>query len=137
MKLLKLGIFMWKVLHDGVPAETLKNHFSIRQRCYCNDSLKFHLPIANKYLFKCDIVYQRSKLWNSIPPDIRSEKGFPSFKTILKDYLLYNQLIDVIFFSGWWVLFYLFSSHCSLCWLVYRQRSYIMYKWMYILYQNV
>ena len=114
LKLLKMGIFMWKILHDRVPAETLKNHFSIRERNYSSDSIKFHLPVANTNLFRCDIVYQRSKLWNSIPSDIRSERSFPSFKTACKDYLLYNQLIDVFFFSRWWVLSYLFSSYCSL-----------------------
>ena len=124
----EMWIFMWKILHDRVPAETLKNHFSIRERNYSSDSIKFHLPVANTNLFRCDIVYQRSKLWNSIPSDIRSERSFPSFKTACKDYLLYNQLIDVFFFSRWWVLSYLFSSYCSLRWLVYRQRSYIMYE---------
>ena len=33
LKLLKIGIFMWKVLNDKVP-QTLKDHFSIRERNY-------------------------------------------------------------------------------------------------------
>ena len=60
LKLLKIGIFMWKVLNDKVP-QTLKNHFSIRERNYGHSNAKFHLPLANKNLFKQDIVYQGPK----------------------------------------------------------------------------
>ena len=33
LKLLKIGIFMWKVLNDEV-LQTLKDHFSIKERNY-------------------------------------------------------------------------------------------------------
>ena len=43
LKLLKIGIFMWTVLNDIVP-QTLKDHFSIRERNYGYNIAKFHLP---------------------------------------------------------------------------------------------
>ena len=59
LKLLKIGIFMWKVLNDKVP-QTLKDHFSIRERNYAiygHNNAKFHLPLAITNLFKQDTVY--------------------------------------------------------------------------------
>ena len=64
LKLLKIGIFMWKVLNDKVP-QTLKDHFSIRERNYSHNNAKFHFPLANTNLFKQDVVYRGPKHWNS------------------------------------------------------------------------
>ena len=69
LKLLKTGIFMWKVLNDKVP-QTLKYYFSVRERNYGHNNAKFHLPLASTNLFKRDIVYQGPKLWNPIPTNI-------------------------------------------------------------------
>ena len=72
LKLLKIGIFMWKVLNGKVP-QTLKDHFSIRERNYGHNNAKFHLSLANTNLFKRGIVYQGSKLWNSISTNIKNK----------------------------------------------------------------
>ena len=93
LELLKMGIFMWKVLDDEV-LKTSKNHISIRERIYGNHNLKLYLPIVNTNLLKCDI-YQGPKLW-LYPPDIRSTKSFPAFKLAYNNYLLYGQ---------WYVIF--------------------------------
>ena len=90
LKLLKIGVFMWKVLNDEVP-QTLKDHFSIRERNYGHNNAKFHLPLANTNLFKRDITYQGPKLWNSIPANIKNNVSVPRFKTALKKYLLSNN----------------------------------------------
>ena len=66
LKLLKIGIFMWKVLNDMVP-KTLKDYVSVRERNYGHSNAKFHFPLVNTNLFKRDIVYQGQKLWESIP----------------------------------------------------------------------
>ena len=55
LKLLKIGIFMWKVLNDEVP-QTLEDHFSIRKRNYGHNNAKFHLPLANANPFKRDCL---------------------------------------------------------------------------------
>ena len=93
LELLKMGIFMWKVLDDEV-LKTSKNHISIRERIYGNHNLKLYLPIVNTNLLKRDI-YQGPKLW-LYPPDIRSTKRFPAFKLAYNNYLLYGQ---------WYVIF--------------------------------
>ena len=93
LELLKMGIFMWKVLDDEV-LKTSKNHISIRERIYGNHNLKLYLPIVNTNLLKRDI-YQGPKLW-LYPPDIRSTKSFPAFKLAYNNYLLYGQ---------WYVIF--------------------------------
>ena len=93
LELLKMGIFMWKVLDDEVW-KTSKNHISIRERIYGNHNLKLYLPIVNTNLLKRDI-YQGPKLW-LYPPDIRSTKSFPAFKLAYNNYLLYGQ---------WYVIF--------------------------------
>lgn len=93
LELLKMGIFMWKVLDDEVW-KTSKNHISIRERIYGNHNLKLYLPIVNTNLLKRDI-YQGPKLW-LYPPDIRSTKSFPAFKLACNNYLLYGQ---------WYVIF--------------------------------
>lgn len=93
LELLKMGIFMWKVL-DYEVLKTSKNHISIRERIYGNHNLKLYLPIVNTNLLKRDI-YQGPKLW-LYPPDIRSTKSFPAFKLAYKNYLLYGQ---------WYVIF--------------------------------
>lgn len=93
LELLKMGIFMWKVLDDEVW-KTSKNHISIRERIYGNHNLKLYLPIVNTNLLKRDI-YQGPKLW-LYPPDIRSTKRFPAFKLAYNNYLLYGQ---------WYVIF--------------------------------
>ena len=49
LKLLKIGIFMWKVLNEKVP-QTLKDDFSIRERNYGHNNAKFHLPLVNTNL---------------------------------------------------------------------------------------
>ena len=41
LKLLKIGIFTWKVLNGKVP-QTLKYHFSIRERNYGHNDAKLH-----------------------------------------------------------------------------------------------
>ena len=87
LKLLKIGIFMWKVLNGKVP-QTLKDHFSIRERNYGHNNAKFHLPLANTNLFKREIVYQGPKLWNSIPTNIKNKVSVPTFKTSLKKHLV-------------------------------------------------
>ena len=94
LELLKMGIFMWKVLDDEV-LKTSKNQISIRERIYGNHNLKLYLPIVSTNLLKRDI-YQGPKLWNTIPPDIRSTKSFPAFKLACNNYLLYGQ---------WYVIF--------------------------------
>ena len=81
---------MWKVLNDEV-LQTLKDHFSIRERNYGHYNAKFHLPLANTNLFKWDIVYQRPKLWNSIPVNIRNKVSVPTFKSALNKHLLSNN----------------------------------------------
>ena len=78
---------MWKVLNDKVP-QTLKDHFSIRERNYGHNNANFHLPLANTNLFKRDIVYQGPKLWNSIPTNIKNKVSVPTFKTSLKKHLV-------------------------------------------------
>ena len=83
LKSLNIGIFIWKILNDKVP-QTLKDHFSIRERKYGHSYAKFHLPLAKTKLFKRDIVYQGLKLWNSIPSDIKNKVSVPLFKTALK-----------------------------------------------------
>lgn len=93
LELLKMGIFMWKVLDDEI-LKTSKNHISIRERIYGNHNLKLYLPIVNTNLLKRDI-YQGPKLW-LYPPDIRSTKSFPAFKLAYNNYLLYGQ---------WYVIF--------------------------------
>lgn len=93
LELLKMGIFMWKVLDDEV-FKTSKNHISIRKRIYGNHNLKLYLPIVSTNLLKRDI-YQGPKLW-LYPPDIRSTKSFPAFKLAYNNYLLYGQ---------WYVIF--------------------------------
>ena len=93
LELLKMGIFMWKVLDDEVLKRS-KNHISIRERIYGNHNLKLYLPIVNTNLLKRDI-YQGPKLW-LYPPDIRSTKSFPAFKLAYNNYLLYGQ---------WYVIF--------------------------------
>ena len=93
LELLKMGIFMWKVL-DYEVLKTSKNHISIRERIYGNHNLKLYLPIVNTNLLKRDI-YQGPKLW-LYPPDIRSTKSFPAFKLAYNNYLLYGQ---------WYVIF--------------------------------
>lgn len=93
LELLKMGIFMWKVLDDEVLKRS-KNHISIRERIYGNHNLKLYLPIVNTNLLKRDI-YQGPKLW-LYPPDIRSTKRFPAFKLAYNNYLLYGQ---------WYVIF--------------------------------
>ena len=93
LELLKMGIFMWKVLDDEV-LKTSKNHISIRERIYGNHNLKLYLPIVNTNLLKRDI-YQGPKLW-LYPPDIRSTKRFPAVKLAYNNYLLYGQ---------WYVIF--------------------------------
>ena len=90
LKLLKIGIFMWKVANDKVP-QTLKDHFSIRKRNYGHNNEKSHLPLANANLFKRDIVYQGPKLWNSIPANIKNKVSVSTFKTALKKHLLSNK----------------------------------------------
>ena len=90
LKLLKIGIFMWKVLNDKVP-QTWKDHFSIREKNYGHNNAKFHLPLANKNLFKRDIVYQGPKRWNSIPTSIKTKVSVPAFETALKKYLLSSK----------------------------------------------
>ena len=52
---------MWKVLNDKVP-QTLKDHFSIREKNYGHNNAKFHLPLTNTNFFKQDIVYHGPKL---------------------------------------------------------------------------
>ena len=94
LELLKIGIFMWKVLDDEV-FKTSKNHISIRERIYGNHNLKLYLPIVSTNTLKRDI-YQGQKLWNTIPPDIRSTQSFPAFKLAYNNYLLYCQ---------WYVIF--------------------------------
>ena len=69
LKILKIGIVMWKVLNDEVP-QSLKDHFSIRGRNYGYNKAKFRLPLGNTNLFKRDVVYKDPKLWNSIPANI-------------------------------------------------------------------
>ena len=82
LKLLKIGIFMRKVLNDKVP-QTLKDHFSIREKNYGHNNAKFHLPLANTNFFKQDIVYHGPKLWNSIPTNIKNKVSVLTFKTAL------------------------------------------------------
>ena len=79
LKLLKIGIFMWKVLNNKVT-QTLKDHFSIRERNYGHNNAKFHLPLANTKLFKRDFVYQGPKLWKSIPTNIKKKQVFRHLK---------------------------------------------------------
>ena len=90
LKLLKIRIFMWKVLNDNVP-QTLKDHFSIRERNCGHNNAKFHLPLANANFFKRDIVYQGPKLWNSMSTNIKNKVSAPTFKTSLKKDLLSNN----------------------------------------------
>ena len=90
LKLLKTGIFMWIVLNDKVP-QTLKYHFSIRERNYGHYNAKFHSLLANTNLFKLDIVYRGPKLWNSIPTNVKNKVSVPTFKTALKYHLLSNN----------------------------------------------
>ena len=90
LKLLKIGIFMSKVLNDKLP-QTLKDHFSIRERNYGHSNAKFHLPLANTNLFKRDIVYQGPKLWNSIPTNVKNKVSVSTFKTALNKHLLSNK----------------------------------------------
>ena len=90
LKLLKIGIFMWKVLNDIKVLQTLKDHFSIRERDYGYNNAKFHLPLANTNLFKQDVVYQGPKLWNSIPTNIKSKVSVPTLKIALKKHLVSN-----------------------------------------------
>ena len=104
LKLLKMGIFMWEVLHDEVP-QTLKNHFSIRERNLGNQDLKFRLAIANTNLFKSDTVYQGPKLWNTINSDIRSKKVFLRLKLPYNNYLLQNINEKIIFLTLVYFLF--------------------------------
>ena len=87
LKLLKIRIFIRKVLNDNVP-QTLKDHFSISERNYGHNNAKFHLPLANTNLFKRDIVYQGPKLWNSMSTNIKNKVSVPTFKTALKKDLL-------------------------------------------------
>ena len=49
LKLLKIGIFKWEFLNDKVP-QTLKDHFSIRERTYGHNNAKFHLPLKCSYI---------------------------------------------------------------------------------------
>ena len=58
---------MWKVLNDKVPQTSTDQE----RNYYGHQNTKFHLPLANTNLFKQYIVYQRAKLWNSIPANIR------------------------------------------------------------------
>ena len=90
LKLLKIGIFMSKVLNDETP-KTVKDHFSIREMNYSHNNAKFHFPLANTNLFKRDIVYQGPKLWNSIPANIRNKVSVPTFKSALNKHLLSNN----------------------------------------------
>ena len=87
---------MSKVLNDKV-LQTLKGHFSIRERNYGHNKAKFHLPLANTNLFKQGIVYQWPKLWNSIPENIKNKVSVPIFKTALKKPLLKNNWIRYTF----------------------------------------
>ena len=93
LKLLKIGIFMWKVLNDMVP-KTLKDYVSVRERNYGHSNAKFHFPLVNTNLFKRDIVYQGQKLWKSILYQIytfnkiKNKVSVPTFKTVLKKHLL-------------------------------------------------
>ena len=81
---------MWKVLNDIKVLQTLKDHFSIRERDYGYNNAKFHLPLANTNLFKQDVVYQGPKLWNSIPTNIKSKVSVPTLKIALKKHLVSN-----------------------------------------------
>ena len=90
LKLLKIGIFVWKVLNDKVP-QTWKDHFLIREKNYGHNNAKFRLPLANKNLFKQDIAYQGPKPWNSTPTSIKNKVSVPTFETALKKYLLSNK----------------------------------------------
>ena len=90
LKLLKIGIFTRKVLNDEV-SQTLKDHFSIRERNHAYNNAKFHVQLANTNLFKQDIVYKGPKLWNSIPANIRNKVSLTTFKTTLNNYLLSNN----------------------------------------------
>lgn len=74
---------MWEVLHDEA---SLNNYFSIRERNYGNQNLKFHSPIANSNLFKSDIFHLGPKLWYPILSDITSQKGFRTFKAGYNSY---------------------------------------------------
>ena len=107
LELLKMGIFMWKVLDDEVLKRS-KNHISIRERIYGNHNLKLYLPIVNTNLLKRDI-YQGPKLW-LYPPDIRSTKRFPAFKLAYNNYLLYGQ---------WYVIFMLTYIYIILYTILY------------------
>ena len=90
LKLLKIGIFMWRVLNDEV-LQTLKDHLSFRERNYGHNNPKFHLPLANTNLFKRDIAYQGPKLQNSTPANIRHKVSVLTFKTALNKHLLSNN----------------------------------------------
>ena len=84
-----MGIFMWKIL-NGKLAQTLKEHFSFRERNYGHKNTKLHLPLTNTNIFKQDNVYQGPKLWNAIPANIRNKVSVLAFKTALNKHLLSN-----------------------------------------------
>ena len=90
LKLLKIGIFVWRVLNDEV-LQTLEDHLSFRERNYGHNNPKFHLPLANTNLFKWDIAYQGPKLQNSTSANIRHKVSILTFKTVLNKHLLSNN----------------------------------------------
>ena len=90
---LEVGKFMYKRERNLIPVPEIANHFELRNlgvsHSY-NLRARVGMPsITDKSSYgKKSIQTRGSKLWNSLPEEVRSIESVPMFKKKLKTYLL-------------------------------------------------
>ena len=77
------AIFMFKVFHESCP------HYisTLFQKGKSNRSSSFKPPKPRIDLFECSISFSGSKMWNSLPTNIKNSKTLTSFKKSIFCYL--------------------------------------------------
>ena len=78
------AIFMFKVYHESCPS----NIYSLFKRCKSSRSMNFITPKPRIDLFESSISCSGSKVWNSLPSNIKNSKTLISFKKSVHTYFL-------------------------------------------------
>ena len=78
------AIFMFKVYHESCPS----NIYSLFKRCRSSRSMNFITPKPRIDLFESSISCSGTKVWNSLPSNIKNSKTLISFKKSVRTYFL-------------------------------------------------
>ena len=87
---LQIGIFMYLCFTSQLP-NIILHYFNLNTNIHnysTRNAFKFHYPKLRTTCMLNSIFYKGPRVWNNIPPEIRSSKSINVFKRKYKNYLL-------------------------------------------------